>query len=290
MHGLALDPVDPQVIYVGSNDDPNEFNPKPLRGSHLFKSTDGGKTWIESDNGFAHDATTAIHEIKIDPLDTNTIYIGTTEHGARTGNGLWKSNDAGGTWARANNGMEDDTSVYVILIHPSQSEMLLAGTDQGIYKSTDRGASWNQVAVGTTRDMEYDLTDVDVVYAGKEDGLFLSKDFGLNWRDISANLPSGGISALAVNCNGTVVYAGVAQDRSGGGLFVSTASNVPVDQTTGVEYGRARRGPESGQSGGSSPEELRCMVEAIGADAVRQLGPGGREPTSDEVEKFKHCS
>ena len=132
LHGLAIDPGDPQVIYVGSNDDPNEFNPKPLRGSHVFKSTDGGQTWMESDNGFAHDAKTAIHQIKIDPQDTNIIYIGTTAHGAITGNGLWKSTDAGDSWARAKKSIDDDTSVSVILIHPDRSRVLLAGTDEGI--------------------------------------------------------------------------------------------------------------------------------------------------------------
>ena len=168
----------------------------------------------------------------------------------------------------------------------------MAGTEEEIYRSVDGGASWNPVETGTTRDMEYDLTDADVVYAGKEDGLFLSQDFGLTWQDISANLPVGSAPALAVNCNGTVVYAGVTSGRSGFGLFVSIAgsvSEVPVDNTTGVDYGRLRRGPEPGQSGGPAPEALQCMIEALGADVVRQFGPGGREPTSDEIEIFKHC-
>ena len=295
LHGLAINPANPQVIYVGSNDDPSEFNPKPLRGSHIFKSTDGGQTWMESDDGYAHDAETAIHEIKIDPQATNIIYMGTTAHGAITGNGIWKSTDAGGTWARSNSGMGDDTSVSVILIRPDQSGVLLAGTGEGIYRSIDAGGSWNNIIDGATLDMEYDSTDTNVVYAGKEDGVFLSKDFGLTWQDISANLPEGGISALAVNCNGTVVYAGVGSERTGEGLFASIAgsvSEVPADTTTGVDYGRSRRGPESGQSGesgGPSQEELQCLIEALGQDVVDELGPGGREPTSDEIEKLEPC-
>lgn len=104
--------------------------------------------------------------------------------------------------------------------------------------------SRNQVEAGTTRDMEYVLTDADVVYAGKRDGLFLSKDFGETWQDISANLPPSSVPALAVNCNGTVVDVGVTSGRSGFGLFVSIADSVaevPVDNTTGVDYGRLRR-------------------------------------------------
>ena len=293
LHGLAIDPANTQVIYVGSNDDPSEFNPKPLRGSHIFKSTDGGETWMESDNGYTHEAKTAIHEIKIDHQNTNIIFMGTTEHGAITGNGVWKSTDAGDTWARFNNGMADDTSVSVILIHPEQSGVLLAGTEEGIYRSTDAGASWNKIIGGTTLDMEYDPTNVDIVYAGKEDGLFLSKDFGQTWQDISANLPEGGISALSVNCNGTVVYAGVTSGRRGFGLFANVAgsvSDVPVDTTTGVDYGRSRRGPEPGGPGESarpSAEEMQCLIEALGEEVVKEFG--GRQPTSEELEKFKHC-
>ena len=143
--------------------------------------------------------------------------------------------------------------------------------------------------------MEYTLTNPDVVYAGKDDGLFLSKDFGLTWQDISANLPAGSVPALAVNCNGTVVYAGVTSnisDKRGYGVFVSIAdsvSEVPLDSTTGVEYGRPRRGPTTGQSGGPSPEELQCLIDALGEDVVGQLGPGGRQMTLEEAGKAQRC-
>ena len=64
---------------------------------------------------------------------------------------------------------------------------------------------------------------------------------------------------------------------------------MPVDNTTGVDYGKPRRGPEPGQPGGPSPEELQCMIEALGEAVVKQLGPGGREATSKESEIFQHC-
>ena len=294
LHGLAIDPSNPQVIYVGSHHDPSEFSTKPLSGSHIFKSTDGGNTWIEWDNDYPHAVETSIHEIRIDPQDSRVVYLGTTELESVTGNGIWKSTDAGGSWFRANNGMPNNISISVILIHPKRPELLLASTEEGIYRSTDAGSNWNQVATGTTRDMEYELTDADVVYAGKEDGLFLSKDFGLNWQDISGNLPVGLVTALAVNCNGTVVYASVSSDdRRGYGLFASIAGSVPevdVDTTTGIEFGQAPRGRglDSGRESGPGPGELQCMIEALGEDTVKEIG-SGREPSSNEVEKFKHC-
>ena len=293
LHGLAIDPENPEIIYVGSNDDPSQINPKPLRGSHIFKSVDGGITWVESDNGYDHEARTSIHEIRVDPRDPRVIYVGTTKHESTDGNGIWRSVDAGTTWARANSGMPNDTNVSVILAHPARPGLLLAGTLEGIYLSTDDSASWQLVNSRVTWDMEYDPAEPDIVYAGTEEGIFLSLDFGETWQDISFNLPAGEITALAVNCNGTVVYAGVAQDWRGDGLFVSIASsivNVPVDSATGVEYGSSGiEGPSGPSEGGPSAEQLQCMIESLGEEAVMEFGAGGRQPTEEEISKFMHC-
>ena len=300
LHGLAIDPENPEIIYVGSNDDQSPFNPKPLRGSHIFKSVDGGKTWVESDDGYNHEAQTAIHEIRVDPRDPRVVYIGTTKHEAVTGNGIWRSVDSGRTWDRANSGMRNDTDVNVILAHPARPGLLLAGTFEGIYLSTDDSASWQMVNSSVTWDMEYDPAEPDVVYAGTEDGIFLSLDFGETWQNISFNLPTGEITALAVNCNGTVVYAGVAQGRRGEGLFVSIASsvvNVPVDSVTGVEYGSSGfEGTSDSRDGGTSPgegdrptlEQFECMIEAMGEDVASEFEQG-RQPTGEEILQFMHC-
>jgi photosystem II stability/assembly factor-like uncharacterized protein len=45
IHGLAIDPNDPNVIYLGSVHDESPFNSNPLKGAHIFKSIDGGQTW-----------------------------------------------------------------------------------------------------------------------------------------------------------------------------------------------------------------------------------------------------
>jgi len=74
IHGLAVDPKNDQIVYAGSIYDAYSPTKFPLKGAHLWKSTDGGNTWQESDEGFPHEKHTAIHDITIDPLDTNIIY------------------------------------------------------------------------------------------------------------------------------------------------------------------------------------------------------------------------
>ena len=252
LHGLAIDPSNPQIIYVGTVHEVREFDTTPLRGSHIFKSVDGGQTWVESDGGYLHSAETAIHEIEIDPKDTSTVYIGTTEGESIVGNGIWKSTDQGRTWARANSGMRDDNSINVIVIHPNRQGMLLAGTYDGIYRSSDDARTWTAVTEGKTWDMEQDPTNPDVVYAATRGGILLSRDFGLTWEDVSADLPSGDITAIAVNCDGTAIYTGV----SGSGVFVSIAESireVPLDLMTGVQYGTPPTVEQSSRGGQDSP-------------------------------------
>ena len=65
-------------------------------------------------------------------------------------------------------------------------------------------------------------------------------DFGSSWENVSTGLPDGDITTIAVNCNGTAVYAGVREE----GLFAAIAnsvSQVPLDATTDVEYGSSVR-------------------------------------------------
>lgn len=267
IHGLAVDPNNPKLIYAGSIDDPMPFNPKPLKGSHLFISTDGGTSWTESDSGFEHDKATSIHDIKIDPSNTQTIYLATTAHEATVGNGIWQSTDRAKTWHRSNSGMPDSTSVNVIMVHPKEGNRLLAGTEGGIYRSENGGESWRKVQPGHIWDIEYDPTNPEVVYAGSQtEGMFQSRDFGQSWSNVSGNLPSRRVSAIAVNSTGKIVYAGT-HDK---GLFVALDASVgEIAKDSGkTELGQGRGfGGEPGR-GGKSP----------GGPGPPSFGPGLQPP------------
>ena len=274
VHGLAIHPDNPDVILVGTVADPSEFNAKPLKGAHIFRSLDGGATWDESDEGFDHAALTSIHDIKFDPHDPDTIWIATTEHEATNGNGLWKSEDGGVSWRRSNAGMPDRTSASVIVIHPQSTGLLVSGTLAGIYRSDDAGTSWQLADPSRTGHIELDPQRPDVLYAGTSDGVLLSVDFGLTWRDVSAGLPPGAVNAIGVSCDGTVVYAGV----DGYGLFATVAASAGViepDPTTGVEYGAApRRGP--GATGFDGPIGGPGALEPGAASVSVRAFPGAR--------------
>jgi hypothetical protein len=56
----------------------------------LFKSTNGGASWSQSDSGFPGGNFIIIQDLAIDPQTTTTIYAGTADAG------VYKSLDGGG--------------------------------------------------------------------------------------------------------------------------------------------------------------------------------------------------
>ncbi len=98
---IVIDPKNPETVYVASPG--HLFGPNPERG--VFKTTDGGKTWtkvkfIDDDTGFT--------DIAIDPSSTNILYAASYQrrrsgccfNGGGPGSALWKTTDAGKTWAK----------------------------------------------------------------------------------------------------------------------------------------------------------------------------------------------
>lgn len=292
LHGLAIDPKNPDIIYVGSVDDPSTMNAKAVKGAHVFKSTDGGKTWKESDEGYEHETATSINDIKIDPQNTDIVYIAMTKKESTSGNGVWKSTNAGESWSRFNTGMPDNASVSTLIIHPESTNKLLAATFEGLYASTNAGESWKLVKSGMFKDIEFDPSNPDTVYTGSGpeeslrewppagggiNGIFMSTDFGQNWSEITGNLPSGKITTVSVSSDGKIVYAGV----DGHGLYAAIDSSVgaiPIDEKTGLEAGNLDRGGMSEYSEKREPEGKHGGHDPQGPGGPYTRGGPGEPP------------
>ncbi len=196
VHGLALSPTDPDVLYVGSA--PGETS---LPGSHLYQSRDAGRTWAELDQPL-RERDVNFYQIAVAPSDPRVIYVAVNshafvlphEHPGR--GGVLKSTDGGQTWVLVNNGLRKP-EVFAVAVDPRQAEIAYAGTDEGLYKTTDGSRNWQRLE-GLPRDAVHAIAlhptnpDMIAVAFGENQcggcwtspsgqGIYLSRDGGGSW-------------------------------------------------------------------------------------------------------------
>ncbi len=217
-------------------------------GGGVFKTTDGGATWIPvSDGQFANGDVGSIAVAESDP---NIIYVGMGEAcirgNASPGDGVYKSTDAGRTWK--NIGLKDTEQIGKVLVDPRDPNIVFVAAlghqfgpneQRGVFKSTDGGATWKQVLTRGPKagavDLSMDPANPNVIYAGfwevyrtpyslesggPGSGLWKSTDGGETWKDLSKNpgLPKGLMGRVGVSvspANPQRVYALIEADDGG---------------------------------------------------------------------------
>ena len=131
----------PLVYYAGS------------ASGGIAKSTDGGITWEQI---FDDQPVHSIGDIAVAPSDPSTVWVGTGEACIRShisvGEGIYKSTDAGRTWARM--GLEKTGRIGRVVVHPQNPDVALACAlghaygpqpERGVFRTTDGGKTWERV-------------------------------------------------------------------------------------------------------------------------------------------------
>jgi len=221
-------------------------------GGGLWKTTDGGDTWAPVTDGQVKSAS--VGAVAVSETNPDLVYIGMGETCIRgnimSGDGVYRSTDAGRTWTHA--GFASSENISKIRIHPTNPAIVFVAAfgkhgapnaDRGLYKTSDGGRTWRKVLYRDDRtgaiDISIDRTNPNVMYValweafrkeytmssgGPGSGLFKSTDGGETWREISRSpgMPSGVLGRIAVavsGANANRVYALVENEK--GGLFRS---------------------------------------------------------------------
>ncbi len=221
-------------------------------GGGVWRTTDAGNTWQNISDGFFGGS---VGSVAVSEWDNNVIYVGNGEKTVRgnvsSGDGIWKSVNAGKTWEHV--GLKNSRHIPRIRIHPKNPDIVYAGVmgdlykssnDRGVYKSTDGGKSWRKVLFSNADagvvDLIIDPNNPRVLYAttwnvrrtpyslssgGDGSALWKSTDAGETWTNISENkgLPKGiwGISGVTVSpVNSDIVWALIENKK--GGVYKST--------------------------------------------------------------------
>ncbi|HTN11186.1 MAG TPA: glycosyl hydrolase [Acetobacteraceae bacterium] len=194
----------------------------------VWKTIDGGQYWRNVSDGFFK--TSSVGALAVARSDSNVIYAGMGETTIRLdvsyGDGVYKSTDAGRSWAHM--GLAETKHIGRVLIHPDNPDLvyiaalgdIFGPNDQrGVYRSEDGGASWQRVLFKSDRagavDIAMDAENPRILFAsiwqtrrsfwnissgGPDCGLYRSMDGGDTWEEITTapGLPDGLLGKIGV--------------------------------------------------------------------------------------------
>ncbi len=200
---LTIDPHNYDTIWIGTQN---------VRG--IFKSTDGGRTWVEKDNGVVEYEGITFRGITVDPRTSDVVYAA-----AEIASFAWSNHPQ--------QGREFDKAKGVV------------------YKTVDGGENWSAVWRGNNlaRYIWIDPRNPDVLYistgifdreAANSDsvtnkpggeGVLKSTDGGQTWRPLNNGLRNLYVGTLFMHPeNSSILLAGTGNNAyyEGGGVYLTT--------------------------------------------------------------------
>jgi len=248
-------PGDPYIYYVGA------------ASGGIYKTADGGVHWQPI---FDDQPVSSIGSLAVAKSDPNIVWAGTGEGKIRShisvGQGIYKSMDAGKTWALM--GLEQTGRIPRIVIDPRNPDVVCACAqghgygpqpDRGVFRTTDGGQTWTKVLFVDENtgcsDIAMDPKNPRVLFAGMwqleihtwgresggpGSGLFVSRDGGVTWKKLTGHglpaKPVGKVAVAIAASNPNRVYA-----------LIETGDGVPwKGQPT--DSGQVFRSDDGGES------------------------------------------
>jgi photosystem II stability/assembly factor-like uncharacterized protein len=225
------------------------------------------------------------------------------------GGGVWKTTDAGTTWAPISDDTFGTSSVGAIAVAPSDPNVVYVGMGEhairgvmtshgdGVYRSDDGGDTWTHLGLPRSRHISrirVHPRDADLVYvavqgaahgATAERGVYRSRDGGETWEQVLFVSESAGASDLAMDpSNPRILYAAfwdhirlpwqVVSGGEGSGLWKSTDGG---DSWRPMNNGLPElMGKTAVDVSAADPSRLYAMIEADPGGGLYVSENGGR--------------
>ncbi|MEP7184518.1 MAG: hypothetical protein ABI767_01665 [Rhodanobacter sp.] len=243
------------VAVSGVPSQPSVFYMAPNNGG-VWKSENYGLTWEPL---YKSDEDNSVGALAVAPSNPDVIYVGSGEGLVRpdlsTGDGMYKSADAGKSWQHL--GLRDGQQIASIVVDPHDANRLFVAVlghpygpnpERGVFRSTDGGTTFQKVLyknpnLGAVQ-VAFDPANAQVVYAvmwatrhapwtGQSalnevpgSGLFKSTDGGSTWQRIGQGLPTvaQGLGRIGIGIapgDPKRIYAQVEAPPESGGTYRS---------------------------------------------------------------------
>jgi photosystem II stability/assembly factor-like uncharacterized protein len=247
-YGYHFDPFDHNRQFISTTD------------IGLFRSEDGGKSWMSSTRGVPKEWTNTTYWVEFDPDVKGRVWsVNSWTHDLprpkmwrRKGirgyrGGVCRSDDGGRSWIKSNDGMEETAATHILLdpaSPPNARVLYVAAFGRGVYKSVDGGQTWKLKNAGITQKEPFAWRIVRdsrgtlyvLVARRSEDGsigtpgdgaIYKSTDGAENWSGLpmpeGSNAPSG--MAIEPGAPDQIYLATWARDKGehgeGGGIYLS---------------------------------------------------------------------
>jgi photosystem II stability/assembly factor-like uncharacterized protein len=181
---LVMDPSNSNVLYLGTflsqvwltPDGNDRLDPQPAATvpNGVFKSTDGGATWLHRSVGLPRypGSTVSAHDVLalgISGRNPQVLWAATTVNTLdRLNTSLFRSTDGGATWTESRAGIAPGLDIRAITVNtptdPGLAEAVYvagAGTAANpgaVYRSTDGGVTWVSISIGLPADAALAIT------------------------------------------------------------------------------------------------------------------------------------
>jgi len=247
-YGYHFDPFDHHRQFISTTD------------IGLFRSEDGGKSWVSSTQGVPKEWMNTTYWIVFDPEVKGRVWsVNSWTHDLPRPKmwrrkaildyrgGVCRSEDGGRSWTKSNNGMEQTAPTHILLdptSPPDARVLYVAAFGRGVYKSADGGKNWTLKNAGIAQKEPFAwriVRDVKgplyvLVARRSEDGsigndgdgaIYRSTDGAEHWSPVAMPPGSNAPNGLAVDPldSNRLYLAAWARDKGehgdGGGIFLS---------------------------------------------------------------------
>jgi photosystem II stability/assembly factor-like uncharacterized protein len=157
---------------------------------HVFASDDAAAHWeLRGRAGARLDGV--VQRLLVDARNPQRLFAAVWFQDPAAGGGVFRSDDAGRTWALA--GLRGE-AVRALEQSASNREVLTAGTRSGVFRSDDGGASWERISPAGDAELRnldslaLDPRDARVIYAGTYHLPWKTTDAGRTWTPVAAGM------------------------------------------------------------------------------------------------------
>jgi len=290
---VAISSTEPEIIYIGTE----------IHG--VYKSTDGGNSWIQVSSGLPPylDGYQPVAKISIDPTTSNVAYALIWE-----GYYIYKTENGGQSWFQVFDGTLISDAFIGLVINSTNPDTIYASCfyQTGVWKSENGGDTWIQKNIGLpahtggyfqTRRLGIDPNNPDQVYVGMFDyGLYTTDNGGESWywaeifpgpsrrtiKSISIDPTNSLILYVGLSCPDDISKQGLWKTEDGGasweplpyfeGMIPSLVKIAPSDSST--VFVRTEKNDLYKRSGGDDKwEKIDKGLVDVAVNAISNILP-----------------